>query len=36
VAEFGGLDPNLILPDILQLFSGGTTTDLTSALTGLF
>jgi hypothetical protein len=35
-AEFGGLDPNLILPDILQLFGGGTATDLTSALTGLF
>ncbi len=23
VAEFGGLDPNLILPDLLALFGGG-------------
>ena len=36
VAEFGGLDPNLILPDLLALSGGSTTTDLTSALTGLF
>jgi hypothetical protein len=26
VAEFGGLDPNLILPDLLQIFGGGTAT----------
>jgi hypothetical protein len=36
VAEFGGLDPNLILPDLLALFGGGTATDLTGGLTGLF
>jgi hypothetical protein len=26
VAEFGGLDPNLILPDLLQIFGGSSAT----------
>ena len=32
VAEFGGLDPNLILPDLLQIFGGGSATDFSQIL----
>ena len=32
VAEFGGLDPNLILPDLLEIFGGSAATvDLSQA-----
>ena len=41
LAEYGGLDPQLILPDLLALFGGGAATadlapDLTSMLSSLF
>jgi hypothetical protein len=33
LAEFGGLDPNLILPDLLQIFGGSAvTTDVSQVL----